>query len=173
MNNHLKYNKKYVFIFLFLLLGLGGGVPWEQASGWAQGLKAAPDFTLNDLSQKKIKLSNFKGKVVILNFFATWCPPCRAEIPELIKLYRLHKEKGLVILGVSLDMDVTPQELATFVRNSKITYPVLLGTTDLADKYQVNGVPTTIVINREGKTFKRHDGLVPSSNFEKDLGSIL
>ena len=168
----MNYNKKLCFMLFFLLLGLGGGVPGGQASGGAQGLRAAPDFALTDLEQKRIKLSDFKGKVVILNFFATWCPPCRAEIPELIKLYRLHKEKGLVVLGVSLDTEVTPQELAKFVRDIKITYPVLLGTTDLADKYQVNGVPTTIIITREGKTFRRHDGLVPSSSFEKDLGKL-
>ena len=92
---------------------------------------------LKDLSQKKVKLTDFKGKVVILNFFATWCPPCRAEIPELNKLYRLNKEKGLMVLGVSLDMDQPPQGLTTFVKDMKITYPVLMGTTDLAEKYQV------------------------------------
>ena len=132
-----------------------------------------PDFILKDLSQKKVKLTDFKGKVVILNFFATWCPPCRAEIPELIKLYRLNKEKGLVVLGISLDMDLPPQGLTTFVKDLKITYPVLMGTTDLAEKYQVNGVPTTILINREGKAHTRYDGLVPSSRFEKDLSNLL
>ena len=78
-----------------------------------------------------------------------------------------------MVLGVSLDMDVPAQDLTTFVRNMKITYPVLMGTTDLAEKYQVNGVPTTILINREGKTFTRYDGLVPASRFEKDLRNLL
>ena len=169
----MKFNKKIVFLSLFFLGAFGLAFPWEQAPLGAQGLRAAPDFILKDLSQKKVKLTDFKGKVVILNFFATWCPPCRAEIPELIKLYRLNKEKGLVVLGVSLDMDLPPQGLTTFVKDMKITYPVLMGTTDLAEKYQVNGVPTTILINREGKAHTRYDGLVPASRFEKDLSNLL
>ncbi len=169
----MKFNKKKAFLSLFFLGALWLALPWGQARLGAQGLRATPDFILNDLSQKKVKLTDFKGKVVILNFFATWCPPCRAEIPELVKLYRLNKEKGLMVLGVSLDMDVPPQDLTTFVKGMKITYPVLVGTADLAEKYQVNGVPTTILINREGKTHTRYDGLVPASRFEKDLRSLL
>ena len=74
-----------------------------------------------------------------------------------------------MVLGVSLDTDLPPQGLTTFVKDMKITYPVLMGTTDLAEKYQVNGVPTTILINREGKAHTRYDGLAPASRFEKDL----
>ena len=169
----MKCNKKKVFLSLFFLGVLGLVLSWEQTPSGAQGLRATPDFTLKDLSQKKVKLTDFRGKVVVLNFFTTWCPPCRAEIPELIKLYRLNKEKGLVVLGVSLDMDVLPQGLATFVKDMKITYPVLMGTAELAEKYQVNGVPTTILINREGKAHTRYDGLVPASRFEKDLNKLL
>jgi peroxiredoxin len=160
-------------MFLFFFGALWFVWPWEKAASGAQGLKAAPDFILKDLSQKKVKLADFKGKVVVLNFFATWCPPCRTEIPELVKLYRLNKERGLVVLGVSLDMDVSTQGLTTFVKDMKITYPVLMGTSDLAERYQVNGVPTTILINREGKAHTRYDGLVPASRFEKDLSSLM
>lgn len=105
----MKLNKKILFLVPFILLILWCALPWEQAPLGAQGVRVAPDFILKDLSQKKVRLSDYKGKVVILNFFATWCPPCRAEIPDLIKLYRLNKEKGLVVLGVSLDMDVSPR----------------------------------------------------------------
>jgi thiol-disulfide isomerase/thioredoxin len=169
----MNFNKKIAFISLIFLGVLWFAWPGDKAASGAQGLKAVPDFILKDLSQKKVKLTDFKGKVVILNFFATWCPPCRVEIPELIKLYRLNKEKGLVVLGVSLDEDVPPQSLMTFVKDMKITYPVLMGTPDLAEKYQVNGVPTTILINREGKASARYDGLVPASRFEKDLSKLL
>jgi peroxiredoxin len=169
----MKSNKKNLLKAVLLLGVLWLAFPWEQTPLGAQGFRAAPDFTLKDLSQKKVRLTDFKGKVVVLNFFATWCPPCRAEIPELNKLYRLNKDKGLVILGVSLDMDASPGDLTTFVKDKKITYPVLMGTTDLAEKYQVNGVPTTIVINREGKAQTRYDGLVPSSRLEKDLSNLL
>ncbi len=169
----MKYNKNKAMLFLLLFLAFWLAFLWAQAPLGAQGLRTMPDFVLKDLSQKKVKLSDFKGKVVVLNFFATWCPPCRAEIPELIKLSRLNKEKGLVVLGISLDMDLPPQGLMTFVKDMKITYPVLMGTADLAEKYQVNGVPTTILINREGKAHSRYDGLVPASRFEKDLSNLL
>ncbi|RPH83299.1 MAG: TlpA family protein disulfide reductase [Desulfobacteraceae bacterium] len=169
----MRFNRKSVFLFLILFGTLWLAFPGEQSFSGAQGLRVAPDFILPDLSQKKVRLTDFKGKVVVLNFFATWCPPCRAEIPELNKLYRLNKEKGLVVLGVSLDMDLPPQSLTTFVKDKKITYPVLMGTTDLAEKYQVNGVPTTILINRAGKPHTRYDGLVPASRLEKDLNNLL
>ncbi len=169
----MKVNKKIACMALFFLSALWFSWPWEQAASGTQGLKAVPDFILKDLSQKKVKLTDFKGKVVILNFFATWCPPCRLEIPELVKLYRLNKEKGLVVLGISLDEDVPPQDLMTFVKNMKITYPILMGTKDVLEKYEIGGVPTTILINREGKAFTRYDGLVPASRFEKDLSKLL
>lgn len=169
----MKYNKQNTIFFLLFFWAFWLAFLWVQAPLGAQGLRAMPDFVLKDLNQKKVKLTDFRGKVVVLNFFATWCPPCRAEIPELIKLSRLNKEKGLVVLGVSLDMDLPPQGLMTFVKDMKITYPVLMGTADLAEKYQVNGVPTTILINREGKAHSRYDGLVPVSRLEKDLSNLL
>jgi thiol-disulfide isomerase/thioredoxin len=160
--------------------GLGIGV-WLLAAGllfssnqvWCQGKQTAKDFALKDLAMKKVSLSDFKGKVVLLNFFATWCPPCRGEIPELIKIYNKNKVKGLVVLGVSLDTDGVPQILTRFVREMKITYPVLLGNMELAENYQVSGVPTSIIINREGKITKRFDGLVPGSYLEQALKELL
>ncbi len=169
----MKVNKKIAFMALFFLGALWFSWPREEAASGTQGLKAVPDFILKDLSQKKVKLADFKGKVVILNFFATWCPPCRMEIPELVKLYRLNKEKGLVVLGISLDEDVPLQGLMTFVKDMKITYPILMGSKDVLEKYEISGVPTTILINRDGKTFTRYDGLVPASRFEKDLSKLL
>lgn len=141
--------------------------------GCSENPPTAPDFTLHDLSQKKVRLADFRGKVVILNFFATWCPPCRAEIPELIKIYKGHQDKGLVVLGVSLDTDGLPQILTKFIRDMKIPYPVLVGSLDLMDRYQINGVPTTMIISKEGKVLKRYDGLVPGSQFMRDIGKLL
>jgi peroxiredoxin len=158
---------------LIAVLLLAGVLLISSNQGWCQGKRAAKDFTLKDLAMKKVSLNDFKGKVVLLNFFATWCPPCRMEIPELIKIYNKNKEKGLVVLGVSLDSDGIPQGLTRFVRDMKIPYPVLLGNMELADNYQVSGVPTTIIINREGKTTNRFDGLVPGSHVEQALKELL
>ena len=144
-------------------------------SGSARGEsgKPAKPFTLKDINLKKVNLSDFKGKVVILNFFATWCPPCRTEIPELVKIFKENKEKGLVVVGISLDSDGSVQMVQRFVRDMKITYPVLLGNMDLADSYEISGVPTTFILTREGKTHKRYDGLVPGFYVEKALKEIL
>jgi peroxiredoxin len=157
---------------------LGLAILWLTAAlalpaGAATVGQTAPDFTIKDLSQKKIKLSDFKGKVVILNFFATWCPPCRAEIPELVKIFQGNQAKGLVVLSVSLDTDGVPQVLNKFVKDMKIPYPVLVGTLDLVDQYQINGVPTTLIITREGKIHRRYDGLVPGTRFINDIGKLL
>jgi peroxiredoxin len=140
---------------------------------WGESGKALKPFTLKDLNLKKVNLTDFRGKVVILNFFATWCSPCRTEIPELVKIFKENKEKGLVVLGISLDTDGPVQMIQRFVRDMKIPYPVLLGDMDLADSYQISGVPTTFILNREGKTHKRYDGLVPGSYVQKALKEIL
>jgi len=158
---------------LIAVLLLAGVLLISSNQGWCQGKRPAKDFTLKDLAMKKVSLNDFKGKVVLLNFFATWCPPCRMEIPELIKIYNKNKEKGLVVLGVSLDTDGISQGLTRFVRDMKIPYPVLLGNMELAENYQVSGVPTTIIINREGKTTNRFDGLVPGSHVEQALKELL
>ena len=156
---------------MLAVLLLAGSLPIH--AGEAAVGQTAPEFTLKDLTQKRNKLSDFRGKVVILNFFATWCPPCRAEIPELVKIYQGNQAKGLVVLSVSLDTEGVPQVLNKFVRDMKIPYPVLLGNMELVDQYQISGVPTTLIITREGKIHKRYDGLVPGSRFISDIGKLL
>jgi peroxiredoxin len=158
-------------VFWLTVLFLAAGL--AHSAGAAAVGHPAPEFSLKDLSQKKVKLSDFRGKVVILNFFATWCPPCRAEIPELVKIYQGNQSKGLVILSVSLDTEGIPQALNKFIKDMKIPYPVLLGTMDLVDQYQISGVPTTLIISREGKILKRYDGLVPGTRFTSDIGKLL
>jgi peroxiredoxin len=154
-----------------LLIGLALVLGFGQTRGEVG--KTLKLFTLKDVNLRKVSLTDFKGKVVILNFFATWCPPCRVEIPELVKIFKENKEKGLVVVGVALDGDGPVQTVQRFVREMKIPYPVLLGNMDLADSHQISGVPTTFILNREGKTFQRYEGLVPGSHVEKALKEIL
>lgn len=111
----------------------------------------APDFTLQDLQGKAVSLRAFRGKVVLLNFWATWCVPCQWEMAELEKLYQAYKEKGFVVLAVALDADGA-QTVKPFVRERKLTYPILLDTRlEAARRYQIFGPPTTFLIDRQGR----------------------
>jgi cytochrome c biogenesis protein CcmG/thiol:disulfide interchange protein DsbE len=162
----------YSLILAGILVGVLTGSSYSYPE---KALQARPTkgFALKDLNSKKVNLSDFRGKVVLLNFFATWCPPCRLEIPELEKIYQKNKMKGLVVLGVSLDSDVLPTKLKNFVKDMKITYPVLIGNPEVADDFQISAVPITLVITKEGKTQKRFDGLVPIDHLENALKDLL
>ena len=132
----------------------------------------APDFTLQDLSGKDIKLSDYKGKVVLLDFWATWCPPCRASIPGLEKIHKAYKDKGLVILAVSLDQGDW-DSVKSFTTDYGITYIVLRGTEDVSEKYQVRTIPMLLVLDKEGRIQKRYLGFGNDQDLEDDIRSIL
>ena len=112
---------------------------------------AAPAFALKDLDGANHTLSDYKGKVLFLNFWATWCPPCRAEIPDFIEAYDEYKNEGLEILGVSVDQ-ISPDQVKKFVERYKMNYPVAMATAELFKDYPPpQYVPTTLVIDRDGK----------------------
>lgn len=109
----------------------------------------APTFTLKDLSGREVSLSDFRGKVVLLDFWATWCPPCLLSIPHLNALHRAYGERGFEILGINLDQG-DPDNLSAFVEKMKITYPILIGTSEVTKQYGVNPIPTGFLVDREG-----------------------
>ncbi len=147
--------------------GLAGDLSQARTS-----LPPAKNFALKDLYSKKISLTEFRGRVVLINFFATWCPPCHQEIPDLVRLYQQHKNKGLVILGVALDAGGEVKELRSFVQKMKIPYPVLIGGEEIAEDYRIFGLPTTVIINPEGRIHRRFNGLVPMDHFERTLQEL-
>ncbi|NOX19787.1 MAG: TlpA family protein disulfide reductase [Nitrospirae bacterium] len=117
----------------------------------------APDFTLQDLKGNKVSLIDFRGKVVLLNFWATWCPPCREEIPSLNKLMSQYQDKGLVIIGVSSDSSY--KRLKAFARKYKINFIVLHDATiTVTRKYKVFSLPTTFLINKRGRIVQKFIG---------------
>jgi thiol-disulfide isomerase/thioredoxin len=132
----------------------------------------ASDFSLKDMSGKTVRLSDYKGKVVLLEFWATWCPPCRASVPGLEKLHKAYKDKGLVLLAVSMD-EGGWDEVQSYVKESGITYTVLKGTEDVATKYQVRSIPMMLVLNKEGKITKRYLGMGSDEDLEKDIKASL
>ena len=132
----------------------------------------ASDFSLQDMSGKTVRLSDYKGKVVLLEFWAAWCPPCRASVPGLEKLHKAYKDKGLVLLAVSMD-EGGWDEVRSFITESGITYTVLKGTEDVAMKYEVRSIPMMLVLNKEGKIAKRYLGIGSDEDLEKDIKANL
>jgi cytochrome c biogenesis protein CcmG/thiol:disulfide interchange protein DsbE len=133
----------------------------------------APDWKLQNLDGKTVQLSDFKGKVVVLDFWATWCPPCRAEIPDFIALQNQYKDKGLVVIGVSLDQG-GPGVVSSFAKTQGMNYSVVMGTDDVAAQYgDIQAIPTTFVIDRSGKVVAKHEGETDKGTFEDEIKKLL
>ena len=137
--------------------------------------KLAPDFELKSIDGKSYKLADLRGKAVLLNFWATWCPPCKIEIPWFIELQKQYADKGLVVVGVAMDDDTNKQKVVSeFANEMKIDYPILLGTDQVADQYGgVDALPTTFFIGRDGKIVRRVMGLAGHSEFEDAIHAAL
>jgi peroxiredoxin len=140
--------------------------------GAQPGSHAAPDFTLQDLDGKTVKLSDNKGKVVLLEFWATWCPPCRAAVPGLEQLHKAYKDRGLMVLAVSMDQGGW-DEVKSFVAENHITYTVLKGTEAVMEQYKVRSIPMTLILDREGRIVSRYLGMGRDEELEKDVKTFL
>ena len=136
-------------------------------------LQAAPAWELKDLEGKPVKLSDFKGKVVLLNFWATWCPPCREEIPDLIALQKQYAPQGLVVIGVSVDRGGSAGVQA-FAKRMKINYPVVMGNEKTAAAYgDFDVIPTTFFINRQGEIAGQRQGAADEATFAAEIKPLL
>ncbi len=114
------------------------------------------NFTLDQFGGGIVSLAEQKGKVVLVDFWATWCGPCRVAIPHLVRMYNEYKDQGLVVLGISLDQekDVLPK----FIKDNNITYPILYGNQQVAKAYEVQGIPTLVIFDKKGKIAFREVG---------------
>lgn len=131
----------------------------------------APAFTLTDLNGKQISLASFRGKVVVLDFWATWCPPCKREIPDFVDLQKEYGSRGVQILGIALD---EPDKVQAFARQNGMNYPVLLGTDEVSMQYGgIEGIPTTFVIDKNGKIVSKFEGFRPREVFEGEIKKLL
>jgi thiol-disulfide isomerase/thioredoxin len=127
---------------------------------------AAPDFTLSDLHGRPVRLSDFRGKAVIVDFWATWCLPCVFQVPELNKLADAHREKGdVAVIGVSVDLE-GPVVVAPWVEEHGVRYTIVFGDEELAAEFGVFGFPTLVIVGPDGTLNSRHVGLVEYQTLE-------
>ena len=133
--------------------------------------KKGPEFSLTDINGKVVSLSEFNGKVVILDFFASWCPPCRQEIPDFIELEKSYGDKGFAMIGVAL---VSAGEAKEFAGKMGINYPVLVDDGTASEAYgPIRSIPTTFIIDKDGKIVKMYIGYREKTVFEADIKELL
>ena len=138
----------------------------------AKDRKAAPDFTLKDALGRTFKLSEYKGKVVLLNFWATWCGPCKIEIPWFIEFEQKYKDKGFAVLGVSMDEEGW-EVVRPYIEKSKVNYRIAIGNDEMAQLYGgVDSLPTSFLVDKEGRVASVHVGLVSKSDYENEINEL-
>ena len=147
-------------------------ITFSYASVWGQQIKA-PEFELRDVNGRTVRLSDYQGKVVLINFWATWCPPCRAEMPDLVKLQREHRQKGLQIIGITYPPE-QKDRVRRFARSLKVNYPIILGTRQLKARFSSDEtLPLTIVIDRDGKVSNIIVGILLREEFDEKIKPLL
>ena len=178
-------NKKYWIVTVFALvtiIGVSIGLVHRRSSQSlstdvsiqsADKTAEAPDFTVYDLENKPLRTADFKGKVVLLDFWATWCPPCLEEIPHFKKLHLQYSSQGLVILGVSLD-EAGRDHVKEFVKENSIPYPIAMSNDKIVKDFGgIRGIPTTFVIDRDGKIVSKLVGYHDLEEFESLIKKVL
>ena len=174
----LKHCKLCVLLAMAVLLLCGCSASSHAneraASAQSDNRKTAPDFTLMDANGNSVKLSDYRGKVVLLNFWATWCGPCALEIPWFIDFEQQYKSRGLEVIGVSMDDDGW-NVVKPYIAEHKVNYRVLLGNDSVTQLYGgVDSLPTTFLVDREGKfAFSPHVGLVGKNEYLQEIQSLL
>jgi peroxiredoxin len=142
-----------------------GGAPGAVGS-------TAPAFALKDVDGKALDLADYRGKVVLLDYWATWCVPCRSEIPHFVEFQDKYASQGFQVMGIS--MDDGPQPVQEFYKQFKMNYPVAMGTTQLAESYGgILGLPVTFLVGRDGKIAAKYVGLTETSVIQQKLESLL
>jgi len=132
----------------------------------------SPVFSLTDLNGRNLELASYRGKVVLLDFWATWCGPCRIEIPGFVELQNRYREQGLAVIGISLDDG--PEPVREFYREYKMNYPVAMGDEKVSELFGgILGLPTTFLIGRDGRIYSKHIGATDISVFEAEIKELL
>ena len=152
---------------LFAIFCLGLALAFlPQCGGRTKESSSAPNFTLKSLEDQEITLASLKGKVVLLDFWATWCAPCREAIPHLVELYKNYHDRGLVVIGMNVDKG-EGDVVRRFVKSMGIPYPILLAQEEVVRDYAISALPTTVLIDKEGKIREKVVGF--NSNIARQI----
>jgi peroxiredoxin len=150
--------RRWSLPFGFLVIALGAALYYQQLQAGGRAGFPAPDFMLEDLQGRMYRLSDFKGKIVFLNIWATWCPPCRMEMPSMEQLYRRLKDRDFAMVAISEDED-SKAAVQSFIEQMGITFPILVDPDGVVPgRYGVTGSPETFVIDREGRVIQHTIG---------------
>ena len=150
----------------------GSGTDASAAEAGTIG-SVAPAFSLPDLEGKTVSLADFKGKVVILDFWATWCPPCRAEVPDFVRIQSKYRDKGLVVVGLSMDAGGA-KDVRPFAEEFNVNYAMLIAKEETPNAYGgIAGIPTTFVLDRQGRIVKKFVGKTEMKDFEEAIQPLL
>lgn len=163
-----------IAVLAFLAAGCGSAPP-AQAGPLKDSAerKIAADFTLRDANGKPVRLSSYKGKVVLLNFWATWCGPCKVEVPWFVEFQRKYKDQGFTVLGVTVDEE-TWVPVMEFLKEQRVNYPVVMSDEQVVSAYGgVESLPMTFLIDRQGRIAAQHEGLVSKGDYESEIQSVL
>lgn len=153
-------------------LGIRSVAPAHRVRAATLAHPMAPDFTLTDINGAKLSLSDYKGKVVLLDFWASWCGPCRIEIPWFVQMQDKYRDQGFAVLGVA--MQDTPDSVGSFYQHFHLNYPVALGNAQLAALYGgIYGLPTSFVIGRDGRIYAEHSGTTGAGIFQREIEQLL
>ncbi len=158
-----------------MAMGRQGGstVPTEGGPSAPSSRQPAGDFQLTDLNGNLLQRSSLQGKVILLDFWATWCPPCLEELPHFKELYAAYRDRGLEIIGVSLD-EGGVGEVKSFVQRNGVSYPVAMSTPQVIQAYGgVRGIPTTFLIDKQGRIAKKVVGYQSKQAFESQIQTLL
>ncbi len=157
---------------------VGKAAPKNVAATETAARPVAPNFTLKDLQDHDVRLDQFKGKVVLVNFWATWCAPCQVEMPWMMEFQQKYGEKGFTVLGVAMD-DEGKKAVEPFIRDQRfevngqkiaVNYPILIGNDDVAEKFAgLFGLPTSVLVSRDGKKVKTFIGLVDHDKLVEEI----
>jgi peroxiredoxin len=161
------------FILAILsVLALAATAQSPKTSENSTGRSPAPNFNLKDASGKDVKLADLKGKVVLVNFWATWCEGCQVEIPWFVVFQKEYASRGLVVVGISMDDDGW-KSVKPWIKEKNVNYPIVIGNEGLGKQYGLIGMPLTALVDREGRIADVHNGIVDKAATEQRIRDLL